>query len=552
MLVKLSVHNYALIKRLEVDFSNDFSVITGETGAGKSILLGALGLVLGNRADLTNLKDKTKKCVVEAEFNIASYKLNATFESLDLDYEDLTIIRRELLPSGKSRAFVNDTPVTLKALQTLQTLLLDIHSQNNTLSLSEKDYQYYVIDTLANHQNLLNDYKKHFKEYQHAKKNLANIKQSQADSKQQYDYNLHLYNELKIAKLKEVDEVETLEVNIKKLSFAEDIKTGLFESLNLAINEQTGIQTQFNQLQNFLSKIAPFDDNLNLLLERINSLSIELNDVVQELEHHNENIEADPNALETLNSRLSLLFDLQKKHGVSSLKELIEKQQQLEVKVNQVEDAENLLAEAEKNVKEYKELSLFTAQKITANRKKVIPTFTKQLHSILTHLGMENAQMKIETNSSDQFNEYGVDNLSLLLSSNKGSDFGLLKKVASGGELSRIMLAVKMILSERISLPTILFDEIDTGVSGDIANKMAVLMKQMGEHMQIITITHLPQVASKGKQHYKVYKKVENNETLSYLEALDHPQRINEIAQMLGGKEVSSSALEHAEQLLLG
>ncbi|MGY6647187.1 DNA repair protein RecN [Wenyingzhuangia sp. IMCC45574] len=550
MLTSIAVQNYALIKRLQVDFTQGYSVITGETGAGKSILLGALGLVLGNRADLTSLKDKEKKCVIEAEFEIGSYQLQTVFEELDLDYESLTIIRRELLPSGKSRAFVNDTPVSIKSLQALKEYLLDIHSQHNTMALSDKKYQYYVVDALAGNFELLSLYKNSLKGYKKAVKELEALKASQEEAKQQFEYNLHLYEELDNAKLKELDEVETLEKEIEKLSHAEEIKTNLFESVQISTEEEIGAQSLLTRLEVALSKIASFDDNYSSLFERAKSLKIELDDLVFELEKQAERVEANPEELETMNARLSLLFDLQKKHFVTSLKDLIQVRETLSEKVKQVQDAADLLVGAEKLVAKTKKETTVLANKLTANRKKVVVDFKKELETILATLSMENAQFKVEIETLDDFTEYGLDDVSFLLSSNKGSAFGLLKKVASGGELSRIMLGIKMILSKFVHLPTILFDEIDTGVSGEVATKIADVMQAMGENMQVITITHLPQVAAKGKEHYKVYKTVKGEQTETHLVSLEKEERINEIAEMLSGKDKSQSAIEHAQQLL--
>lgn len=550
MLVALSVQNYALIKSLQVGFNKGYSVITGETGAGKSILLGALGLVLGNRADLSNLKDKSKKCVIEAEFKIDSYTLKHFFEELDLDYEDLTIVRRELLPSGKSRAFVNDTPVNLKTLQTLKQYLLDIHSQHNTMSLSDKFYQYYVVDALAGTNDLLFKYKDSLKRYKKAVKELKSLKESQEQAKQQYEYNLHLYTELEEADLKEANEIITLENQIEKLSHAEDIRESLFESVQISTNEQTGIQNLLYELQTKLSKIASFDTAYNAMYERAQSLKIELDDLIFDLENNAESVNADPHSLEALNDRLSLLFDLQKKHFVNSLDELIDKRDQLSIKVSQVEDAADLLLSAENKVIKLNDATFKIAQQISNKRKKVIKSFKNDLESVLSKLGMENARFNVDISSNSTFTEYGIDDLSFMLASNKGSDFGHLGKVASGGELSRVMLGIKMILSRFVNLPTILFDEIDTGVSGEVATKIADVMVEMGKNMQVITITHLPQVASKGKSHYKVFKQVEGEETVTYLTPLNNNERVNEVAEMLGGKDKSQSAIEHAEQLL--
>ncbi|MDO6736946.1 DNA repair protein RecN [Wenyingzhuangia sp. 2_MG-2023] len=550
MLVSLTVQNYALIKRLQVDFSEGYSVITGETGAGKSILLGALGLVLGNRADLTHLKDKTEKCVIEAEFQIQAYQLESIFEDLELDYEANTIVRRELLPSGKTRAFINDTPVNLKSLQALKEYLLDIHSQHNTMALSDKNYQYYIVDALAGNLDLLKTYKSALKNYKAVVKKLENLKISQEEAQQQYEYNLHLYQELQSAKLKELDEIETLEAEIEKLSHAEEIKINLFDSLQVASEEEIGVQSLLGRFQLSLSKIAPYDASYASLSERAKSLKIELDDLVFELEKQAEKVDIDPDELERMNQRLTLLFDLQKKHFVSSIEDLIVVRETLAVKVGQVEDAADLLVAAEKQVDlSKKQISEF-AKKLSSNRKKIVNQLQVELEQILAVLGMENAQFKVDITTAKEFTDYGVDDVSFLLSSNKGSDFGLLKKVASGGELSRIMLGIKMILSKFVHLPTILFDEIDTGVSGDIATKIADLMQAMGKNMQVITITHLPQVAAKGHIHYKVYKEVEGEETVTHLTQLSTEERVHEIAEMLGGKEKTQSALEHAQQLL--
>lgn len=550
MLTSLTVQNYALIKSLQVDFTQGYSVITGETGAGKSILLGALGLVLGNRADLSHLKDKEKKCVIEAEFDIGTYQLDVVFEELDLDYESQTILRRELLPSGKSRAFVNDTPVSLKSLQALKEYLLDIHSQHNTMALSDKKYQYYVVDALAGNLEILSGYKKSLKTYKKAVKDLEVLKKGQEEAKQQYEYNLHLFQELDVAKLKETNEVELLEKEIEKLSHAEEIKNNLFESVQISTEEEIGVQSLLTRLETAMSKIASYDTDYGTLFERSKSLKIELDDLVFELEKHAESVDVDPETLENMNQRLTLLFDLQKKHFVTSIEELILVRDNLSEKVKQVEDATGLLVDAEKKVAKSKKVVLDLANKLSSNRKKMVKSFKQDLETVLATLSMENAQFKVEINQLDEFSEYGIDDVSFMLSSNKGSDFGLLKKVASGGELSRIMLGIKMILSKFVHLPTILFDEIDTGVSGEVATKIADVMQVMGENMQVMTITHLPQVAAKGKEHYKVYKEVKGNQTATHLIVLDKEQRVKEIAEMLGGKDMSKSAIEHAQQLL--
>lgn len=550
MLASLSIKNFALINSLQVDFYKNYSVITGETGAGKSIILGALGLVLGNRADVNSLKNPEKKCVIEAEFQVSDYNLATVFELLDLDYESDTIIRREILPSGKSRAFVNDTPVTLKTLQEIQAQLIDIHSQHNTRELSDKKYAYWIVDSLAENHDLIKDYQKILKSYKAAVKALDLLKADQVSANEKHEYNLYLYKELEAAKLKEIDEIEVLESEIDQLSNVEAIKTSLSEALQLSTAEELGIQAQLQQMSTVLQKISKFNTTFNGIYDRAESLKIELDDLAIELENELEKVEDDPERLTTVSQRLTLLFELQKKHQVSSLASLIEVKEQLALQVAQVENADELLKEKSLLVEKLKKEVITVAQKISKKRKGITAGFETEIKSILANLGMENATFKIDISAKDIPNELGMDEINLMLASNKGSQLGLLNKVASGGELSRIMLAIKLILSKVVSLPTIIFDEIDTGVSGEVATKIAHLMKAMGENMQVITITHLPQVAALGNTHYKVFKKVEGEETTTYLNELEKEARVTEIAEMIGGKEISKSALEHATQLL--
>ena len=549
MLTHLSIHNYALINQLTIDFTKGLSIITGETGAGKSILLGALGLVMGNRADLSSLKDTEKKCVIEAQFSVEGYALQELFEELDLDYEQETIIRREILPSGKSRAFVNDTPVTLSVLNALKTKLIDIHSQHQTMQLSDVSFQFSVIDALAKNQAKIASYKRGLRTYNKLRKELKVLQEETEKSKEQYEYNLHLFNEFEEANLKE-GEQETLEEKLDKLNNIEEIKLNLSEALGISINEEIGIQTLLNSLENKLQKISSFSKQYEELANRVTSVKIELDDVVTELESANEEVEFNPNEIEELNDRLQLIYNLQKKHSVSSISELQEIHTSLSEKVAQVEDAGGIVAQKEAEIKEVAKKLDEVAKMITTSRNKVIPKLKKELEYLLSELGMPNARFAIELLSSEEYLSNGKDNLQFLFSANKGGNFGELKKVASGGELSRIMLSIKKILSENIQLPTIIFDEIDTGVSGEVSNKIAKIMQDMSAHMQVITITHLPQIASKGVQHYKVFKGEEKGVTTSNLKLLSENERIREIAEMLSGKDVSDSALIHAKELL--
>lgn len=549
MLTSISIQNYALIDQLSIDFTKGLSIITGETGAGKSILLGALGLVLGNRADSTTLKDASKKCVVEAQLSIENYNINAFFDSVDLDYENETIIRREILPSGKSRAFVNDTPVTLAVLNQLKAKLIDVHSQHQTAQLSDTSFQFSVIDALAKNQQKIASYQRGLKQLNIFRKEFEALQIKQKEANQQYDYNLHLYNELVESKLK-VDEQTDLEERIEKLNNVEDIQQNLSEAVHLSTTDEVGLQTVLNSLENRLQNIAPFSKEYDVLSTRISSVKIEFDDIVAELENASESVDANPNELEELNDRLQLIYNLQKKHYVNTIPELLAIQTDLEEKVGQVENAEEIINQKQSEIDAVAKKLDEVALMISKARVKVIPKLQKQLEALLLELGMPNARFSISIKATENYHINGKDNLAFLFSANKGGSFGELKKVASGGELSRIMLSIKKVLSENTQLPTILFDEIDTGVSGEVSNKIAAIMQQMSQNMQVITITHLPQIAAKGNQHYKVYKKEVNGVTTTNLKQLSDDERIVEIAEMLSGKNISDSAITHAKELL--
>jgi len=549
LLASISIKNYALINELHIDFSSGLSIITGETGAGKSILLGALGLVLGNRADLTTLKNTTRKCVVEAVLSIDKYNLHDFFAREDIDYEINTIIRREILPSGKSRAFVNDTPVTLSVLTRLRSKLIDIHSQHQTLQLSDQQFQFQLLDAFANNESKLASYQTGLVQYTSEKNRLEEIQHAQREANLQYDYNSHLYNELLEANLVE-DEQEALEEKLEKINNVEEIKQNLSEALQVSTDDTIGIQNLLYSLESKLTKIAPYSKEYQELSERISSVKIELDDIVGELETANEQVDFNPSESTQLNDRLQLIYNLQKKHYVNSISELLLIQEELSVKVSATENAEQRLLDQQTIVKEIANKLDAIALKISEARKKITPTVSKQLESILDNLGMSHARFQIQNTLAENYYKNGKDVLSFLFSANKGGQFGELKKVASGGELSRIMLAIKKVMSENSQLPTIIFDEIDSGVSGEISNKMAHIMSQMSQQMQVITITHLPQIAAKGNQHYKVYKEEVNNTTTTNLKQLSEDERIVEIAEMLSGKNISDSALTHARELL--
>ena len=549
MLSSISIKNYALINELHIDFSSGLSIITGETGAGKSILLGALGLVLGNRAELSTLKNTTKKCVVEAVVGIDKYNLKDFFETEDIDYEPNTILRREILPSGKSRAFVNDTPVTLSVLTLLRARLIDVHSQHQTLQVSDQQFQFQLLDAVASNDNNLTSYKSELAKYISEKKRLEEIQLAQREATLQYDYNSHLYNELLEAKLIE-DEQELLEEKLEKINNVEEIKQNLSEALQLATDDTIGIQNLLYSLEQKLAKISMYSKEYQELSYRISSVKIELVDIIGEIETANESVDFNPSEADQLNDRLQLIYNLQKKHYVNSISELLSIQSTLSEKVSRVENSEQLLAEQEAIVEEIANKLDIIALKISDARNKIIPKLSKQLENVLADLGMPHARFQIQNTLSENYYKNGKDVLQFLFSANKGGQYGELKKVASGGELSRVMLAIKKILSENSQLPTIIFDEIDSGVSGEISNKMAHIMSQMSQKMQVITITHLPQIAAKGNQHYKVYKEEVNNITTTNLKQLSEDERIVEIAEMLSGKNISDSALTHARELL--
>jgi len=549
LLTQLSINNYALINHLSIDFSSGLSIITGETGAGKSILLGALGLVLGNRADLSSLKDTSTKCIVEAKVAISNYSLQDFFTSVDLDYEPETIIRREILPSGKSRAFVNDTPVTLNILNELRSKLIDVHSQHQTMQLSDASFQFEILDALAKNTDRIASYKRGFIQLGSLKKELLSLETAQKEANKQYDYNLHLFTELEDAGIK-VDEQLGLEEKLEKLNNIEDIKLNLSESLELSINEDVGVQNVLNTLEFKTSKIASFSKEYQELADRITSIKIEMDDIVSELEAANENVDFNPNEVEEINDRLQLLYNLQKKHYVNSNQELLLVFEELSDKVRQVESAEGDLNHKKEKISAISLKLDAVAEKISKARTSAMPKLTKQLEFLLTDLGMENARFSIKATLTNTYFSNGKDHLEFLFSANKGGNFGELKKVASGGELSRIMLSVKKVLSENTQLPTIIFDEIDTGVSGEVSNKIGAIMGQMGNNMQVIAITHLPQIAAKGSNHYKVYKEEINGVTTTNLKQLSAKERIKEIAEMLSGKDISDSAMIHAKGLL--
>ena len=549
MLTGLIIKNFALIDHLEVNFSSGMTSITGETGAGKSILLGGLGLVLGNRADLSTLKDLNQKCFVEATFSIQDYKLKDLFEELDLDYDSITLIRREILPTGKSRTFVNDTPVNLNTLQRLGQELIDIHSQHQTLSLTQTEYQLEVLDALASNKELLIEYQNKLVVFKSLNDKLNKLTALQDSQKQDLEYSTFLLEELIEANLVS-GMLIPLEEEEQELIHAEEIGLSLLKASQIISEEQMGVEEQLNEIRSALQKVSLLSEKYAPLFNRVESLKIELLDLNQEIQLQAEQIEANPQRLEVVKIALQKIYDLQAKHKCQSVEELIAIRESLDEKVQSTatigEDLIKLAKEREVLNAELLEL----AQNISHKRKNTIPSLKEELESLLGVLGMPNARFNIDLLPSERMLLNGKDELVFEFSANKGSNFGSLKKVASGGELSRIMLSIKAILSRFKTLPTIIFDEIDTGVSGEVSYKIGEVMHRMSRYMQVITISHLPQVAAKGAHHFKVYKETIDQSTYTQLKKLNPEDRIQEIAQMLGGEEISETAVQHAKELL--
>lgn len=549
MLASLAIKNYALIENLHVGFKDGFSIITGETGAGKSILMGGLALVLGKRADTSLVYSKEKKCIIEAEFEVGSYDLEVFFENNDLDYESRVIIRREILPNGKSRAFVNDTPTNLSILNKLTSQLIDIHSQHETLQLSESNYQFQIIDSLAQNSSYLHEYRQVYDQYKQLQRELELIKERQQQAQKEYDYNVFLWDELNNAVLR-IGEQEELEKDLEKLSHLEEIKDNLTNVLQLSERESMGILSQLTEVDQQFSRIGSFAEMYESWSDRLKSLLIEFKDIISEVEAENEDLVYDPSALELVEMRLQLLQDLLKKHHVLSVSELIEIRDQYEEKISEVDNADEAIFKKSEEIKKIQSKLVKICAHLHKRRKKAIPEFIAQLESALSELEMKNTRVKVELAQVDDFMMNGRDQLRFLMSSDKGKSFELIKRVASGGEMSRIMLAVKYILSNYSRLPAIVFDEIDTGVSGEVSKKIAQLMLAMSANMQVISISHLPQVAAKGNHHYKVYKEEQRDGITSNIKLLNHDERLVELAQMLGGSNITESAIAHAKQLL--
>ncbi|MBQ0029480.1 MAG: DNA repair protein RecN [Bacteroidales bacterium] len=549
MLNQLSIDNYALIDHTLISFDEGFSVITGETGAGKSILLGALGLLVGNRADVSVLRDAEKKCVVEAVFKVGKYGLEAFFEENDLDYNDECTIRREIAPSGKSRAFVNDTPVNLAVLKTLGDRLIDIHSQHQNLLLSNANFQLDVVDVVANNATNLLQYADLFNTYKKAVADLKKLKESAQKNTADLDYISFQFKQLDEAKLQPAEQGE-LEAEQNKLENAESIREGLGKATYLIQESEENVINALKEAANALNAITDAFPEVEAEKDRISSAMIELKDVAQELDAHLNSMEADPARLSQVNERLDLIYSLQKKHQVSSVEELIALRDKFEAQLNQINSYDEDIERLEREQKAKRDAVLKAASQISANRKKHAPELKQELELLLHSLGMPNAKLEIAFDNLEEPSENGIDKVAFLFSANKDRNLLPISSIASGGEMARVMLSLKSVLSRSTGLATIIFDEIDTGVSGDMAAKMGDIMTDMGKYMQVISITHLPQIAAKGSKHYMVYKADTETSTISHIRCLAENERVEAIAKMLSGDKITDAAMENARSLL--
>ena len=549
MLKNLSIKNYALIEDLNVNFNNGLTIITGETGAGKSILINALSLVLGKRCDSSSINNLNKKCIVEATFDLANYNLKKIFSDNNLDYDTDTIIRREILPSGKSRAFVNDSPVVLNQLTSISQYLIDIHSQHQNLDLVNVDFQFDVIDSVANNLKTLSEYKLKLSEYKSLSVDLKSLENTKNELSKAYDYNNHLLEEINELNISNVN-LNDLENSYKDLSNFEDIKTDLNHSISLLNENEHGIISLINKLKLSLSNLSTKSNTFLSLYNRINSIYIDLDDVSSEIHNSNDNLINNPGKLLQIGDLLSKINNVLRKHSVESIDDLLQVQSELIKKVSKTNNIDSEISSLSLLVTNLEDELLDLAKQLNVNRVKAIPKLVINLQEILYELGMKSAKFLIEINSEDRFLSNGIDKLEFKFSANKGSEFKLLKQSASGGEISRIMLAIKSIIANYRKLPTLMFDEIDTGVSGEVSNKIGDIMKEMSSRIQIFTITHLPQIAAKGESHFKVYKMELDNSTTTNLIKLNNQDRIVEIAKMLEGDNISTSAVAHAKQLL--
>jgi len=549
MLCNLVVENYALISKLEIDFRQGLTIITGETGAGKSILLGALSLILGKRADTAVLLDKNRKCLVEGTFNIARYGLESFFNESEIDYDENTLIRREISTAGKSRAFVNDTPVNLETLTELGRKLIDVHSQYQNLNLSDSIFQMKVIDGFAQNYQRLAAYSSSYATYREIKRQYNHLLDDSGRMKSDLDFYQFQFNQLEAAKLRE-GEQEELENELGKLTHAEEIKTALASGTLLLQGEHEAILPLLKECLTVLTRIHKYLPDGESLSRRIESAYIDLKDMSHEIDQLNEQFDLDPDRLTAVNDRLNMLYTLEKKHNASSVSLLIQLRENLRISIDEINSIDLNLGAMERQLETERNKLKSLADDLTLQRQKVIAAIEQKITDMLREVGIPNAVFKVLMQGLDDFTDKGLDKLQFLFSANKNMDPQDISRVASGGELSRLMLCIKSLMSDSSGLPTLIFDEIDTGVSGDIAERVGNIISRMAQRMQIINITHLPQVASKGDSHYLVFKSEEGTISETRMKLLSPEERQMEIAKMLSGEEITHAALENARELL--
>ncbi|SFB56095.1 DNA repair protein RecN [Algoriphagus aquimarinus] len=548
MLKSLSISNYALIDQLHMQPSPALSMITGETGAGKSIMLGAVGLLLGNRSDTKVLLHEDRKCVIEGVFDVATYGLKEFFDQAELDYEPTCIIRREISPAGKSRSFVNDTPVLLDALKTLGSYLMDVHSQHDTLQLGEGSYQLSLIDAFAQTQQEVKKYKADFKTFQTSQKTYNELNKKAVELQKEADFNQFQLEELSVLSLKENEQAE-LESTQEILENAEEIKLKINEMLNLFQDEQFGITQGMSQVQHGMQSLERLAHVFASLKERFQAVNIELKDIEETLGDEDSRVEVDFERLDEIRDRLSKIYQLQKKHGVASVEELMKLERALADKVFQFQNLDETLAKAKQELEESRAKVADSGKALRKKRQASFANFQNSLENLLGGLGMENSKVVMEHKSIEPASN-GIDEIELLFSANKGSSPQPLKKVASGGEFSRLLFAIKYLMADKMAMPTLIFDEIDTGISGEVALKMVGMMQDISKKHQVICITHLPQVAGQGDLHYYVFKDNSSEKTVSKIKLLDTDERVLELAKMISGASPSASAIESAKELL--
>ncbi len=550
MLSRLLINNYAIIDSLEINFSKHFNIITGETGAGKSILVGALSLILGERADSSSLLNKQRKCYVEGAFNIEGRKnVIAFLSNNEFTVDDELVLRREIAINGKSRGFINDTPANLSQLKQLASMLVDLHQQFDTLELGDADFQREVADALAGNEKLLLQYVLLYKDWKQTQQQLELLTSQKNNFQKELDYNQFLFDELNEAGFKN-NELEDLGNELKTLSNAEEIKTALTSTVYELKESDKPIVPSLKQLINRLNAFASFNNNLNELITRLQSMQIELADISNELENLNDDVRYDEVRISYINERIATGYRLQKKHGVQSTSGLLVIQNALQQKLNAVLNIDEAITSNQVKLKQQQQQLETMADELSAKRKKIIASLEQNVNTLLTQVGMPNAKIKVAISDTNDFNQYGKNTIAFLFDANKSKRFEPLYRVASGGELSRLMLCIKSLVAEKINLPTLIFDEIDTGISGEAARQVGVILKQLAKQRQVISITHQPQIAGKADAHFYVYKQIKNDAVQTNIRLLNKDERIQAIAQMLAGEKPTAAAIENAKEMI--